>query len=944
VRGTYPYDAFISYAHAETGELAASLQRWLERFATPWYKPRSLRVFRDYTSLTASSDLTGSITVALAESAHFVLLASPESAASTWVGREVEWWRRHRRNEDVLIVLTGGELRWDDASGDWDLTRSTALPPAARGMFTGEPLWVDLTGVEASARPDRSDPDLLHKVARLAAPLRGVDKDTLVGEHLTLHRRAVRQRRGGMAALCVLLVAALAGLYVADRQRRVADDERLAAAGRKLVADAAARENHPATAMMLGIAAMALAPTPAARANLLQTMTETLYAGTLRGHDAALTDVAFGPDSRRLITSSTDGKVAIWDVARAAHPVSRATFAAMDGEITGTAVSADGRTLVAGSAAETATVWDVGAAVPAKRATLRPGWPVLDVGISPDGTSVATGGPAGWVVLWDVTDPDRPRRTAGLNIDSGSVTVLTFSPDGHTVAIAGNEIHASNDGADDHAAVLWDITDRRKPRRTAVLKGHDGVVTSVAFDRTGTRVVTGGDDWDAIVWDRTDPGRPVRKQKLVNHNGTVTGAAFSPDGRRIVTSGSDRIAILWERSKTGQYQGVTAMRNHDGAVTAVAISPDGRTVATAGADRAALLWGADYRGRPARLAQVPGTTGEVIAFDPGGGTLVADDTGSTNTTALWDVADRARPRRRATLISGHLSAAAFAGDGVLATGSFLGPTTLWSPTGASLSVLEPVHANGAHSLAFRPDGHILAIGSEATVVPGTEIWDVADRARPIKLASLSAQTDGRVAVAFSPDGRTLATGSAGGTTILWDMRDPARPAQRAVLAGHTGAVNDLAFAPDGLLATAGDDGATMIWDPHDPAHPERVASLAEHTARVNAVRYSPDGGLLATGSADTRTILWSVTDRDHPVGLDALRGDNGTWTLRFSPDGRTLATGDGGGTLTLWDVTEMSRLVSGTRAQACAVTGRGLDRAEWARYVPELPYRPTCPS
>src|SRR5580692_7800189 len=137
---TAGYDAFISYSQAVSGELATALQAWLERFATPWYRPRSLRIFRDYTSLSASEDLWQTIEQALSSSSHFILLASPEAAKSVWVNREVEWWRTNRPASDVYIVLTSGELCWDIERNDWDRERTPSRPPAARGMCSDEPL------------------------------------------------------------------------------------------------------------------------------------------------------------------------------------------------------------------------------------------------------------------------------------------------------------------------------------------------------------------------------------------------------------------------------------------------------------------------------------------------------------------------------------------------------------------------------------------------------------------------------------------------------------------------------------------------------------------------------------------------------------------------------------------------------------------------------------
>jgi hypothetical protein len=49
-----------------------------------------------------------------------------------------------------------------------------------------------------------------------------------------------------------------------------------------------------------------------------------------------------------------------------------------------------------------------------------------------------------------------------------------------------------------------------------------------------------------------------------------------------------------------------------------------------------------------------------------------------------------------------------------------------------------------------------------------------------------------------------------------------------------------------------------------------------------------------------------------------------------------------GSVASVWDYSELVRLRADPDGFACAVTGRGLDADEWARIIPELPYRPTC--
>ena len=380
------YDAFISYSHRLDAAITARLQSELEHFAKPWYRMRALHVFRDQTSLAASPHLWTTIEEALSYSRWLILMASPESAQSGWVAREISWWREHRPANHLLIAVTGGELVWDEAVGDLDWAATTALSKEALGhAFTQEPRWVDLRWARDSEDTLRSaDPRLQDAVADLAAAIRHVPKDTLIGEHIQHRRRTVQAALAVAAALVVLLAFSLTAAFIAKAQRDRADQENTVATAGLLASTAVSlTSSHPELAQLFAVQAYRLDPgSPQARAALFATVQADPQVQRFLQAPGPVSALAVAPNGHIVVAGTRNGWVRGWNLSTFA-PV---TYGRMTGPVSAVAVSANGNT-VAAATGLAASTW-VDGRVAASRAA-PPGTRYTAAGVSPSGKVAA---------------------------------------------------------------------------------------------------------------------------------------------------------------------------------------------------------------------------------------------------------------------------------------------------------------------------------------------------------------------------------------------------------------------------------------------------------------------------------------------------------------------------------------------------------------------------
>ncbi len=153
----------------------------------------------------------------------------------------------------------------------------------------------------------------------------------------------------------------------------------------------------------------------------------------------------------------------------------------------------------------------------------------VTVGWSPDGSTVATGGGQGRILLWRTTDW---RQLGALPADTSWVWCMAFSPDGSRLAAG---------GVGDRQVTIWDVANRKLVGRLL----HPNFVASVAFDPAGRTLATSATDFKIRLWDLASQhqiGRPLPGSETGSGNNV---SAFDPSGSHLIAVYDSGVAFVW---------------------------------------------------------------------------------------------------------------------------------------------------------------------------------------------------------------------------------------------------------------------------------------------------------------------------------------------------------------------------------------------------------------
>ena len=244
-------------------------------------------------------------------------------------------------------------------------------------------------------------------------------------------------------------------------------------------------------------------------------------------HGSSVMSVAFSPDGQRLASACLDGFVRLWDVANQRRRISLTH----EGWVRTVAFSPDGKTLASGGGDQLGMVvfWDV--RTEQEIATFTGHESIVEsVVFSPDGKYLVSASRDNAVILWDVP---RQRMHRKLTKHKNVVYAAVFSPDGQVLATSSR----------DKTIKLWHV-DSGENFATLNLRTDQYVYAeALVFSPDGKYLASACVDHTIRFWD-TENHHAVAM--LRGHDGGVTSVAFSPDGRTLASGSRDRTVLLWD--------------------------------------------------------------------------------------------------------------------------------------------------------------------------------------------------------------------------------------------------------------------------------------------------------------------------------------------------------------------------------------------------------------
>jgi serine/threonine protein kinase/WD40 repeat protein len=357
----------------------------------------------------------------------------------------------------------------------------------------------------------------------------------------------------------------------------------------------------------------------------------------LTGHTGWVTSLMFSADSQRLISSSTDNTIRIWDIN------SRFTTRILKGhqsEVFFVSLTSDETRVVSAGKDKRILEWDLNVPLSAYRERLL-AEPVREMVFSADSRLFYTVNDKGSVGIWDA---ETLNKQPSLSPELGKQSSIILSPDGkHLIA-----------GTGSGELVVLDAADLQVVARQSTQSGQ---LLPVGFSADGKSLVAleSGKKislWNLETWQLRSR---IESESYIEYR--IKNYCAVPQGSDILLypSGAD---LVWWDLKQSQEQATLRINSRRSGV--IAVSPTEPLLSSAARGDFITLWNWQTR---QKVGQLRGPRAfHSVAFSPDGRRLVTGSNGK-GALILWDVSTRQEIARFGTHVSSILEEVQFSPDG-----------------------------------------------------------------------------------------------------------------------------------------------------------------------------------------------------------------------------------------------------------------------------------------
>ncbi len=401
--------------------------------------------------------------------------------------------------------------------------------------------------------------------------------------------------------------------------------------------------------------------------------------------------------------------------------------------------------------------------------------------------------------------------------------------------------------------------------------------TSVALSPDGRVLAAGGLRNHITFWD-TATGASLGQ--FTGHEGKVLSVAFNSTGS-LASGGEDGLVLLWDFLSGLPNQ---VLGGHTKRVTSGALSPDASRVAAGSWANTLRIWDAASGACLQTFTHTHGV--EAVAFSPNGKYVASGDW----SVHLWDAETGALVRDIGEHDGSAISSLAFSPDGTLLACGSRDTARIWNVESGQLLYTFTGHTASVNSISFSPDGKQVATGSSDETV---RVWDISSGI----LLRIYEEHKTRIdSLAVSVDGRQLALGGWPVSAQVVDLAT-GQPLNLAATSYGMYADGSVALSKDGRQVLYNSGNTACLCDVHTG---QLLRRFEGHKETVRRVALSPDESQIATGSDDKSIKLWKASTGELLRSLkghgDPIKG------LVYSPDGTRLASISYDRTLRVWDV------------------------------------------